>query len=72
VRKIQLGRAIAADLTAGGATQLGTAVDPHPEVLLRGGFFFGGAGSASNGPLAVIGTVPPTRSQDIFGLRCAR
>jgi formylglycine-generating enzyme required for sulfatase activity len=29
VRKIQLGRATAADLTAGGATQLGTAVDDY-------------------------------------------
>jgi len=29
VRKIPLGRATAADLTAGGATQLGTAVDDY-------------------------------------------
>ena len=29
VRKIQLGRATVADLTAGGATQLGTAVDDY-------------------------------------------
>jgi hypothetical protein len=43
--------------------------EPGPGALLRGGFFFGGA---FNGPLAVIGTVAPTRSQDIFGFRCAR
>jgi len=30
------------------------------------GFFLGGA---ENGPLAIIGTVEPTRSQDIFGFR---
>jgi formylglycine-generating enzyme required for sulfatase activity len=43
--------------------------EPGPGALLRGGFFFGGA---VNGPLAVIGTVAPTRSQDVFGFRCAR
>ena len=40
-----------------------------PGALLRGGFFFGGS---ANGPLAVIGTVVPSRSQDLFGFRCAR
>jgi hypothetical protein len=40
-----------------------------PGALLRGGFFHFGA---FNGPLAVIGTVEVTRSQDIFGFRCAR
>ena len=40
-----------------------------PGALLRGGFFFF---DAFNGPLAVIGSVAPTRSQDIFGFRCAR
>ena len=40
-----------------------------PGALLRGGFFLGGA---ENGPLAVIGTVEATRSQNIFGFRCAR
>ena len=40
-----------------------------PGALIRGGFFFGGA---INGPLAVIGTVAPTRSQNLFGFRCAR
>jgi formylglycine-generating enzyme required for sulfatase activity len=48
-----------------GASETG----PGPGALLRGGFFFGGA---VNGPLSVIGTVAPTRSQDIFGFRCAR
>jgi formylglycine-generating enzyme required for sulfatase activity len=48
-----------------GASETG----PGPGALLRGGFFLGGA---ANGPLAVIGTVAPTRSQDIFGFRCAR
>jgi formylglycine-generating enzyme required for sulfatase activity len=43
--------------------------DAGPGALLRGGFFFFGA---FNGPLAVIGSVAPTRSQDIFGFRCAR
>jgi formylglycine-generating enzyme required for sulfatase activity len=42
---------------------------PGPGALLRGGFFIGGP---VNGPLAVIGTVEATRSQDLFGFRCAR
>jgi eukaryotic-like serine/threonine-protein kinase len=50
-----------------GASTSGTG----PGALLRGGFFFSGDAS-SGGPLAVIGTVAPTRSQDIFGFRCAR
>jgi formylglycine-generating enzyme required for sulfatase activity len=40
-----------------------------PGALVRGGFFHFGA---FNGPLVVIGSVAPTRSQDIFGFRCAR
>lgn len=40
-----------------------------PSALLRGGMFLGGEVS---GPLAVIGTVTPDRSQNIFGFRCAR
>jgi hypothetical protein len=40
-----------------------------PGALLRGGFFFLGE---SSGPLSVIGTVSPIRSQSFFGFRCAR
>ena len=47
----------------------GPAVEAGPGALVRGGFFFLGEG---NGPLAVIGTVSPIRSQSFFGFRCAR
>lgn len=40
-----------------------------PGALVRGGFFVGGPIA---GPLTVFGTVSPSRSQDIFGFRCAR
>ena len=40
-----------------------------PGALVRGGFFFGGAIS---GPLTVIGTIAPFRSEDFLGFRCAR
>jgi hypothetical protein len=39
-----------------------------PGALVRGGGFFGGS---VNGPLAVFGTVAPTRSKDLVGFRCA-
>jgi hypothetical protein len=42
---------------------------PGPGALLRGGTFFGGA---ANGPLMVVGTVDPSRSQGFAGFRCAR
>ena len=40
-----------------------------PGARLRGGSFLGGA---SNGPLMVLGTLPPSRSVDSVGFRCAR
>lgn len=40
-----------------------------PGALLRGGSFVGGA---SNGPLMVLGTLPPSHSVDSVGFRCAR
>jgi len=46
--------------------------DTSPGALIRGGFFFGDGASGANGPLAVIGSVAATRSQNIFGFRCAR
>ena len=38
-----------------------------PGALVRGGGFFGGS---VNGPLTVLGTVAPTRSEDLVGFRC--
>jgi formylglycine-generating enzyme required for sulfatase activity len=40
-----------------------------PGALVRGGQFFGGAVS---GPLTVLGTLEPSRSEDFIGFRCAR
>lgn len=40
-----------------------------PGALVRGGFFLGGT---SNGPLAVVGTLAPSRSAELVGFRCAR
>jgi formylglycine-generating enzyme required for sulfatase activity len=40
-----------------------------PGALLRGGSFLGGP---SNGPLMVLGTLPPSRAVDSVGFRCAR
>jgi formylglycine-generating enzyme required for sulfatase activity len=42
---------------------------PGPGALLRGGAYFGGS---TAGPLAVVGTVAPSRSEEFFGFRCAR
>lgn len=42
---------------------------PGPGALLRGGAFFG---EGLNGPLAVVGTADPSRSEDFIGFRCAR
>ena len=40
-----------------------------PGALVRGGFFFGGE---VHGPLTIIGTIDPTRSEDFLGFRCGR
>ena len=40
-----------------------------PGALVRGGGFFGGS---SSGPLAVLGTVVATASDDFVGFRCVR
>lgn len=40
-----------------------------PGALLRGGGFFGGP---ITGPLTVLGTFDPSRSDDFVGFRCAR
>jgi formylglycine-generating enzyme required for sulfatase activity len=47
----------------------GPGVEAGPGALLRGGFFFL---ENASGPLSVIGTVSPIRSQSFFGFRCAR
>jgi hypothetical protein len=39
-----------------------------PGALVRGGGFFGGS---FNGPLTVVGSIAPTRSEDFVGFRCA-
>jgi formylglycine-generating enzyme required for sulfatase activity len=49
---------------AGASTDAG-----GPAALLRGGAFFGGS---INGPLMVVGTFEPSRSEDLLGFRCAR
>ena len=40
-----------------------------PGALVRGGFYFG---ASINGPLAVIGTIDPSRAEEFIGFRCAR
>lgn len=59
------------DMCVAGASDAdpGVGVEAGPGALLRGGFFFLAEGS---GPLSVIGTVSPIRSQGFFGFRCAR
>jgi hypothetical protein len=47
----------------------GPGIEAGPGALLRGGFFFL---AGASGPLSVIGTVSPIRSQAFFGFRCAR
>jgi hypothetical protein len=47
----------------------GPGVEAGPGALLRGGFF---RLENASGPLSVIGTVSPIRSQSFFGFRCAR
>jgi len=47
----------------------GANADAGPGALLRGGASFGGS---INGPLMVIGTFAPSRSEEIIGFRCAR
>lgn len=42
---------------------------PGPGALLRGGAFLLGS---TDGPLTVVGTVDPSRSEDFIGFRCAR
>lgn len=42
---------------------------PGPGALLRGGSYLSGA---TAGPLTVIATVAPSRSEDLIGFRCAR
>lgn len=46
-----------------------TTSETGPGALVRGGFYFGGE---INGPLSVIGTIAPSRSEDFIGFRCAR
>jgi hypothetical protein len=43
--------------------------DTGPGALLRGGFFFDGAGA---GPLRVNGDIQPSFSVNVIGFRCAR
>jgi hypothetical protein len=59
------------DMCIAGANEVppGPLSEAGPGALVRGGFFFLGA---SNGPLSVIGTIAPIRSQPFFGFRCAR
>lgn len=59
------------DMCVAGANEAapGPGNEAGPGALLRGGFFFLGA---TSGPLSVIGTVSPIRSQSFFGFRCAR
>jgi formylglycine-generating enzyme required for sulfatase activity len=47
----------------------GASTEGGPGALLRGGAFFGGS---INGPLMVVGTFEPSRSEDLVGFRCAR
>jgi hypothetical protein len=47
----------------------GAATTGEPAALLRGGGFFAGALA---GPLAILGTLPPSGSNFIVGFRCAR
>jgi formylglycine-generating enzyme required for sulfatase activity len=49
---------------AGASTEAG-----GPGALVRGGAFFGGS---INGPLMVVGTFEPSRSEDFVGFRCVR
>jgi formylglycine-generating enzyme required for sulfatase activity len=59
------------DMCVAGANDAppGASVEAGPGALLRGGFFFL---ENASGPLSVIGTVSPIRSQPFFGFRCAR
>jgi hypothetical protein len=47
----------------------GASTEGGPGALLRGGAFFGGS---INGPLMVVGTFEPSRSEDFVGFRCVR
>jgi len=48
----------------------GAATTGEPGALLRGGFFLGSGAGA--GPLAVVGSAPPSLAAGAFGFRCAR